>query len=112
MSVKEKSMEHTLDYKSPPAYSTYNKRHREKFGDLNCITEDEFNVITSKDCTYCGKPGPNGIDRLDCDKGYEKENCVPCCKHCNYVKGNLSMKDFRAWVKRFVGHQMKTIKFP
>ena len=34
-----------------------------------------------------------------------EDNCVPCCKHCNYVKGDLSIGDFEIWTKRFVGKQ-------
>lgn len=36
----------------------------------------------------------NGIDRIDSSKGYNKENCVPCCFLCNKMKSNLYYKDF------------------
>ena len=71
------------------------------------ITEDEFNFLSKNNCYYCGKPGPNGIDRVDNSKGYVTGNCVPCCKHCNYVKGALSVTDFKTWTERFVNHQNK-----
>jgi 5-methylcytosine-specific restriction endonuclease McrA len=29
----------------------------------------------------------SGIDRKDNEKGYTEENCVPCCKRCNGIKG-------------------------
>ena len=98
-------MEHYLDYKNPPKYKTYLKRHEQKFGDKNAISEEEFYELSSKNCYYCGVAGPNGIDRVDSSIGYIKRNCVPCCKHCNYVKGNLSMNHFKEWVKRFVAYQ-------
>lgn len=103
-------MEHTLDYKSLPKFSTYRKRHSDKFDGSTCISKADFINISAKECIYCGTPGPNGIDRIDSEKGYEKDNCVPCCKHCNYVKGNLSAENFWTWVKRFVKHQLKTNK--
>lgn len=44
-------------------------------------------------CYYgCGNPVAetgSGLDRLNCDVGYTKENCVPCCKFCNILKGTL-----------------------
>jgi len=100
-------MEHNLDYKKPPKYATYLKRHKERYQSRNVISENEFIKLSSMNCQYCGAPGPNGIDRLDSSLGYIKCNCVPCCKHCNYVKGNLSMGDFKVWVKRFVTYQQK-----
>jgi hypothetical protein len=100
-------MEHTLDYKNPPRYQTYQKRHQDRFGDSAMISEEEFKSLSKKPCHYCGVAGPNGIDRTDSQKGYTDANCVPACKHCNYVKGNLSMFDFTAWVNRFVEYQNK-----
>jgi hypothetical protein len=98
-------MEHYLDYKTPPKYKTYLKRHEQKFKDQSSISENEFNKLSSKNCYYCGVEGLNGIDRLDSSIGYTKENCVPCCKHCNYAKGNLSMDHFKEWARRFVTYQ-------
>jgi hypothetical protein len=100
-------MNHTLDYKRTPNYSAYRKRHEAHFAGSPPITEAEFTNISSRPCHYCGVNGPNGIDRADCAKGYEPANCLPCCKHCNYVKGNLSSSDFEAWTERFVNHQTK-----
>lgn len=103
-------MEHTLDYKSPPKFSTYRKRHSDKFDSETCISEEEFSEIAAKECFYCGIGGPNGIDRIDSTKGYEQDNCTPCCKHCNYVKGNLSLEDFNTWKDRLVQQQIKLNK--
>jgi hypothetical protein len=51
---------------------------------------DNFHDIVKSSCYYCGiiqEKGFNGIDRLDCTKGYVKENVVPCCEMCNFMKG-------------------------
>lgn len=41
-------------------------------------------------CVYCDyvniEVRVNGIDRMDSNGSYSKENCVPCCKTCNYMK--------------------------
>jgi hypothetical protein len=42
-------------------------------------------------CVYCGffdlDKKVNGIDRLESSKNYTIDNCVPCCTHCNIMKG-------------------------
>lgn len=101
--------QHTLDYKNPPKYNTYKKRAIEKWPSEKYISEEQFNEISSKDCIYCGKQGPNGIDRIDNKFGYIHSNCVPACKHCNYVKGDLSIDDFNTWKIRFVKKQISIL---
>ena len=72
----------------------------------------EFIAIRIQECFYCGGVAMverrslnsetkkleivlrNGIDRLDNDSGYIKENCVPCCKWCNLMKSNMSLEEF------------------
>jgi len=54
------------------------------------LTEDDFNIITRKNCYICGKENTeihkNGIDRLNNDLGYTIENSKPCCGDCNIMK--------------------------
>jgi hypothetical protein len=71
------------------------------------LTIEEFKSFTIKNCYYCNsepsniyqvknsKTGEiragipilyNGIDRLDNNKGYIKDNCIPCCGVCNRMK--------------------------
>lgn len=54
---------------------------------------DDFIFITGHNCMYCGKLGPNGIDRKDNDQGYTISNSVPCCTTCNRMKTNMSFDD-------------------
>lgn len=72
------------------------------------LTLDEFSDLISQPCWYCGDPpelkirssnvGGNihahGIDRQDPKIGYVPDNCVPCCKHCNYAKRSLTAEEF------------------
>lgn len=90
--------------------------------DFNLSLED-FKTIVSKKCHYCGAPpnkayapyksgklrlnGPfiyNGIDRTDSTKPYTVENCVPCCKDCNYAKHRMSLDEFKNWLRRVASH--------
>lgn len=71
------------------------------------ITKEQFANLTSQNCSYCNAEPKefkkkdsfavrkmNGIDRVDSTIGYTINNCVPCCKICNYMKQQLSEKDF------------------
>lgn len=77
------------------------------------IDEDLFKLLSKQKCFYCGcEPYQvqknlwnngnyiyNGIDRLDSNKGYIKDNVVPCCGQCNRSKSDLPLTDFINWVK-------------
>lgn len=87
------------------------------------LTETEFREITSSDCYYCGESPSrmatsngnqnfkgnlytyNGIDRVDNNKGYEKDNIVPCCNTCNMLKGIYSQESFLSKVIEIYKHQ-------
>jgi len=58
------------------------------------LTLDEFSKIRSMPCHYCGKPGPNGIDRKDNGKGYDIENSAPCCATHNAMKSSMNEEVF------------------
>lgn len=46
----------------------------------------------------------NGVDRINSNKCYTKNNCVPCCEMCNWMKNNYSRKEFLEQVKRIAKH--------
>ena len=57
------------------------------------ITFEEYTALVKNQCHYCGiiqDRGFNGIDRENSTNGYILENCVSCCKMCNYMKRSLS----------------------
>jgi hypothetical protein len=74
------------------------------------LTLNEFEVLTSSDCHYCGaKPSKispyigkdwkyNGVDRIDNTNGYFSENTLPCCETCNLMKCDMSYSDFVSWI--------------
>lgn len=87
---------------------------------------EDFYTISQQNCHYCnsqpsntwniadnrsskrmkdnGKFTYNGLDRLDSTKPHSKENCVACCKYCNYAKRERSVEEFKEWL-------IKTYKF-
>jgi hypothetical protein len=81
------------------------------------ITLEEFKEITKKPCDYCAGIQPrgfNGIDRIDSKKGYVFENCVSCCKVCNYMKNTLNKDVFIHRVEHILSHlkQISGKKYP
>lgn len=78
------------------------------------ITFEEFKLIASQKCFYCGSEASNkcsakgyygvyrynGLDRMNSDFGYTISNVVPCCKTCNKGKWRMSVKEFKEWIGR------------
>lgn len=72
------------------------------------LSIEEFEQIVKAPCTYCGDNGQRrGIDRVDNSKGYIRENCVACCKLCNYIKRTMTVQDFLAHIKKIHDYQGK-----
>ena len=100
-------------------YSSYKERARVRKIDFE-LSRRQFGVFTSSDCFYCNAPPMNvrkvkmrqkryegwgtyqynGIDRVDNNRGYIIDNCVPCCKYCNTAKGSKMIEEFYEWIKR------------
>ena len=83
-------------------------RSAEEKGFVYLLSDDQFFSMVKTECFYCGEFGRNtinGIDRMDDDRGYFKENCVPCCKDCNESKGSLHIKEFVAQCARICMHR-------
>lgn len=102
------------------------------------LTKEEFENLISQNCYYCGlEPNikhnvfnktrykrvlseqakqrhengtikTNGIDRVDSNLGYCVDNCVPCCKDCNYGKLSKTKDEFLEWINRIWIHQQST----
>jgi len=82
------------------------------------LSFEEFYNLIKQDCFYCGSPpgkhykykqAPkdsiyNGIDRIDNNKSYQKNNVVPCCRSCNSAKMNLTQEEFFNRIKRCYEH--------
>lgn len=77
------------------------------------ITFEMFLKIAKNNCTYCNTPPRdirikgkivklNGLDRVNNSEGYTESNCVSCCSDCNYMKSNMSLRDFVDHLTRIV----------
>lgn len=80
-----------------------------------CISKIEFLRLTQQPCYFCGVMHSNlcvtprgypegwkynGVDRVDNTKGYTLDNCVPCCRQCNFSKSNYTKIEFLNWIER------------
>lgn len=82
------------------------------------LSDEQFFALTAKRCNYCGSEPMsvkrvfrnggcllwNGVDRVDNSVGYTVSNCVPCCKHCNHAKRDMTLGEFISWVKSVYRH--------
>lgn len=105
-------------------YSSYKSGARKRELDFK-LTKEEFKELISDNCSVCGvEPDKtykarqytngeykyNGIDRVDNNIGYIKENCVTMCTPCNFGKHSLSQEKFMNWIERLVRYQLKNNK--
>lgn len=62
------------------------------------LSDEKAKEMMLAPCVYCGELNlevrVNGIDRMDSFGPYSEENCVACCKGCNYMKCNYDPKTF------------------
>lgn len=83
----------------------YAKRH----GYVWTITEGEFQGLRGKPCHYCEGPLPetgHGLDRIDCSRGYEADNVLPCCQSCNRKRSNdWTVEETRLAVQTVLAHR-------
>ena len=61
------------------------------------LTKEKFEELVTSPCFYCSSYNENeviGIDRINSLKNYTVDNCVSCCKTCNYMKGTMTRRSF------------------
>lgn len=86
------------------------------------ISPELFLELINSKCHYCGlepqfkerhlwnttKSGYyTGIDRVDSNLGYNKQNVVPCCSTCNMMKNKLSVDNFKDHIEHIYNHFIK-----
>jgi hypothetical protein len=71
--------------KTSAVYKTYAKNANTRNITFTLSAED-FAGMIAQQCYLCGLEGSTGIDRFNNSIGYLKENCRPCCGHCNLLK--------------------------
>lgn len=90
-------------------YSNYIRSARDKNLDFE-ISQEDFDKIVKEPCHYCDviqERGFNGIDRMASSIGYVTDNCVSCCKTCNYMKCSLSVDVFLKRIEHILTYNNK-----
>jgi hypothetical protein len=77
-------------------------KHAEKLGVTYSLSRNKFESLIQQKCFYCGDSSRNGIDRVNPLEGYTLDNCVPCCKVCNYMKRTMTAEEFIVHIKKIV----------
>lgn len=85
------------------------------------LTKEQALSLFAENCFYCGQPPNNiqksngvdsfihnGIDRLDSQIGYIKDNCVSCCTRCNYSKGVMPVEEFLKFISSVYDNLVKS----
>ena len=95
-------------------YTEYCKDVVDKRNCLFQLSEMEYYNIKKQDCYLCGKLTTdshiNGIDRiLNNVRIYNLENCISCCKTCNYLKRDYSLEDVLDKIISIYSHHINYI---
>jgi hypothetical protein len=90
-------------------YGVYLRSARDKRLDFE-LSQEDFDKVVKEPCYYCDvihERGFNGIDRVDSTIGYVMNNCMSCCKTCNYMKGSLSVDTFLKRIEHILTYNNK-----
>ena len=92
--ISESLIEKWITYvsKTPSVYKTYAKNANTRNIKFT-LSQQDFTEIVASPCYLCGLENSTGIDRFNNAIGYLKENCRPCCGHCNLLKKTQSYED-------------------
>ncbi len=74
-----------------------------------------FEEYCLRPCFYCGViPNwpyeHNGVDRVNNNVGYIKENCVACCAMCNLAKNKYSIERYMYFINKLHNYSILNIK--
>lgn len=54
------------------------------------LTDEYVLDLYKGPCSYCRSSSlAMTLDRIDNNKGHTKENCIPCCRRCNFFKKDI-----------------------
>jgi hypothetical protein len=115
LGIKKKS---DLEISNTQIYCKYKNSADIRLIDFKLSKEDVSGLYTKK-CHYCNATPSNvlkfrdtcmlynGIDRVNSNKGYTVDNCVPCCKVCNTMKMELKLEEFFNHIARIYKYNIE-----
>lgn len=109
---KKSQQEYYKRIKLDKSISAFNRIYSRYYRKGCRISKDEFKIFIKNNCYYCGSEPKqtsktyengifiyNGLDRVDNLKGYDLNNVVTCCQSCNRAKLQMTLNEFKYWVK-------------
>lgn len=88
-----------------PFSGSAEKRAADKVDKSGALPHDVKVRLWSQPCYLCGRGPALGIDRVDSRFGYLEGNVMPCCSfHCNYMKKDMALADFKEHVTHVHAH--------
>lgn len=72
------------------------------------LTKEECEKMCESNCFYCNCKRCLGIDRVDNNKGYTVQNCVPCCGICNTMKMDMTKESFIIKISQILNNITKS----
>jgi RNase P subunit RPR2 len=100
--MKTISIEKEL-FNLPAGYKKMMRRARESERYYS-ISPAFYEALISEGCFYCKtdltNPNNMNIDRVDNNGHYTPDNVVPCCKHCNFAKRFMGIREFMEWASK------------
>jgi hypothetical protein len=110
----------TRKNKFSPEIATARKIWQNRYNDG--ISFEDFYHMSQLNCAYCNEPPSNignastknsseyfeeygnfvynGLDRIDSSLLHTLDNCVPCCKYCNFSKRERSVQEYYDWLEK------------
>jgi len=109
ISAKRKAYNRTIDGR----YKLFIQAARTKGKGFGITLEQFRDLIEDGNCYYCGSSLNDFVgyclDRIDNDKGYFVDNCIPCCPKCNIAKGvHYTVEEFKIMIDALM--DFRTIK--
>lgn len=71
------------------------RRSDKKRGLDNDLDVTYIQSLIRKGCSYCGDTSKMTLDRIDNTRGHTKDNVMPACIRCNYLRGSMP---YDAWM--------------
>ena len=97
-------------YKTPRGKYIDCKKSASRYKKSFNLTFKEFVTFWKKPCFYCGFMVKTiGLDRINSNKGYTRNNLVSCCKMCNFMKRAHSKYKFLSQCLKIVKYQNREV---
>ena len=84
-------------------YRLYKRRAKKNNRNFTLSINDFTYLTRNKNCYLCNDFYKiTTIDRINSKKGYEKGNCLPCCKKCNTIKLDMSLTNLYSHIEKIL----------